>query len=95
MLFRSYQKPNFPEIFAEDKALDKALVPEETMTQVPDNNKISIFHIFSEEMWERKKLIIDDIFTYAVATEISKGNDDTEPRSINECRQRNDWPKWK
>ena len=49
-------------------------------------------------MWERKKLVIDDIFTYAVATEISKGNDendDTEPRSINECRQRNDWPKWK
>ena len=33
-----------------------------------------------------------------LATEISKGNDeidDTEPRSINECRQRNDQPKWK
>ena len=41
-----YQKPTFPEISAEDNALDKALVPEETMTQVPDNRKISIFHIF-------------------------------------------------
>ena len=46
-------------------------------------------------MWERKKLVIDDIFSYAVATEISKGNDDTEPHSINEYQQRNDWPKWK
>ena len=36
-------------------------------------------------MWERKKLVIDDIFSYVVATEISKGNDeidDTESRSI-------------
>ena len=22
-------------------------------------------------------------------------NNDIEPRSINECQQRNDWPKWK
>ena len=33
-----------------------------------------------------------------LATQISKENDDddwdTEPRSINECRQRKNWPKW-
>ena len=49
-------------------------------------------------MWEWKKLFINDIFTYVVATEISKDNDendDSKPRSINECQQRNDWPKWK
>ena len=36
-------------------------------------------------MWERKKLVIDDIFTYAIAIEISKGNDEndyTKSRSI-------------
>ena len=22
-------------------------------------------------------------------------DEDMEPRSVNECRQRNDWPKWK
>ena len=73
---------------SEDNALDKELVPEETMTQVPDNSELSIFNIYSGEMWERKKLVIDDIFCNVVATEISKGNDeidDIEPRSINEC----------
>ena len=39
-------------------------------------------------------MIIDNIFSFAVATEIIKG-DDTEPRSVNECRQRHDWLKWK
>ena len=93
-----YQNPTFPEISTEDNVLDKPLVSEETMTQVPDNIEISIFHIFSGEMWEQKKLVMDDIFSYVVATKISKGNDenyDTEPHSINECRQRNDWAKWK
>ena len=92
------QNPTFLEISAKDNVLDKALVPEQTMTQVPDNSELLIFHIYSGEMWERKKLVIDDIFSYAVAIEISKGNDetdDTEPRTINECRQRNYQPKWK
>ena len=93
-----YQKPNLSETSMEDTTLDKVTVPEETMTKVPNNDEISIFHTDSGEIWEINKFVIDDIFTYVVATEISKGNDENdeiEPRSINECRQRNDWLKWK
>ena len=44
-------------------------------------------------MWNREEIIIDDIFSYTVATEIL--NDDYEPHNLNDCRQRSDWPKWK
>ena len=51
-------------------------------------------------MWDRSKITIDDVFSFAVATEIIKSHDynennDNEPTSINECRKRQDWPKWK
>ena len=39
--------------------------------------------------------MVDDIFYYNVAVEIMQQDEDLEPRSVNECRQRNDWPKWK
>ena len=32
---------------------------------------------------------------YAVAFKIIKENEDHEPKSIDECHRRNDWPKWK
>ena len=44
-------------------------------------------------MWNRGETIIDDIFSYKVATEIL--NDDYEPHNLDDCRQRSDWPKWK
>ena len=48
------------------------------------------FTIIQEKTWNRNKIVIDDIFAYAVATQISKENDDgdwdTKLRSINECR---------
>ena len=44
-------------------------------------------------MWNIKEKIIDNTFTYIVATEISKGknNNDTKQRTIYECRQRKYW----
>ena len=74
-------------------------VPDETLkapedAPVPNNEEISILYNYSRERWNRNEIIIDDAFAYAVATQISKENDDddwdTEPRSINECRQRKD-----
>ena len=70
--------------------------PEEAL--VPNNEEISILYTYSREMWDRIETVIDDIFAFAVASEISKGNDDNdndkEPRTLNECIQRKDWPKW-
>lgn len=41
------------------------------------------------------KIIIDNIFAYAIATDITKSNKNPEPKSIDECQRRSDWLKWK
>ena len=79
-------------IIEEESVLGETQAPEEA--QVPENKEISINYAYSNELWDRKKTIIDDIFSFVVATEIVK-SDDIEPRSVNECRQRHDWLKWK
>ena len=39
--------------------------------------------------------MIYNIFAYNVAIEIMQQDEDFEPKSVRECKQRNDWPKWK
>ncbi|RTK65395.1 hypothetical protein DRJ81_15710, partial [Enterococcus faecalis] len=43
---------------------------------------------------DRNKTIVNEIFAYNVALNIMHESKDLEPRSVKECRQRNDWPKW-
>ena len=38
---------------------------------------------------------MDNIFAYNVAHNIIHENEDYEPKSVDECRNRKDWPKWK
>ena len=38
---------------------------------------------------------MDDIFSYAAVLDIYEEIEDHGPRSIYECKRRNDWPKWK
>ena len=57
---------------------------------VSDNEEVSILYNYSRERWNRNEIIIHDAFVFAVATQISKENDDDddwdmETRSINEC----------
>ncbi|PRQ59184.1 putative RNA-directed DNA polymerase [Rosa chinensis] len=59
-----------------------------------ENREISINYACLSEIWNRNEIIIDDIFVFAVATEIIT-SDDVEPRSVDECQRRDDWPKWK
>ena len=56
----------------------------------PRNTENSI--TYCNEIWDRNKIIIDDIFAFSVAHKIM--DDDCEPQSIIECRQRQDWSKW-
>ena len=37
---------------------------------------------------------MDNVFAYDVALNIMQGNEDLEPLSVEEYRQRRDWPKW-
>ena len=41
------------------------------------------------------KIIVDNLFSFKVAFDITIINDDIEPQTIKECQRRNDWPIWK
>ena len=72
----------------EFNALEEAQTHEKITN--PRNTENSI--TYCNEIWDRNKIIIDDIFAFSVAHKIM--DDDGEPQSIIECRQRQDWPKW-
>ena len=63
-------------------------------TQV-DNNEISINYIMTGKRWIRTGVVVDNIFAYNVAHNIIYDNEDSELESVEECRNRKDWPKWK
>ena len=61
---------------------------------IPENREISTNFACLSENWNRNEIIVDDVFVFAVATEIIS-SDDIEPRSVDDCQRRVDWPKWK
>jgi hypothetical protein len=73
-------------VISEEKSVPEetqniTIPPEEDMDDI--NKKVAINYGY-----------IDDIFSYAVACDVF-GNDDPEPTSVIECRNRQDWVKWK
>ncbi|KAM2774798.1 hypothetical protein COP1_019650 [Malus domestica] len=75
-----------------ENVLTETPVPEET--EVHESKEISINYACTNELWNLNEIIIDDMFAFAIATEIIL-SDDIEPRSVDECKQRHDWLKWK
>ncbi|KAM1714343.1 hypothetical protein ACFX12_024963 [Malus domestica] len=75
-----------------ENVLDETHVPEETA--VHESKEISINYACTNELWDHNEIIINDMFTFAVATEIIL-SDDIEPYSVDKCKHRQDWPKWK
>jgi hypothetical protein len=62
---------------------------------VPKNHEISIHYVSIGEIWDRNKIVVDNIFSFKVALNITRSNDvEFEPQIVEECRRRNDWPKW-
>ena len=61
--------------------------------QVPKNNEISINYIITREIWDSNKIIVDNIFSFKIALDIT-GSDDAkfESQTVEECRRRNNWP---
>ena len=39
--------------------------------------------------------MINNIFAFQVALDIIRNDEDPEPQNVEECQNRNDWPKWK
>jgi len=60
-----------------------------------DNSEISINYVYTGVQWNRKDVILDDKFAYSVAIDVVSEDDDIEPKSVDECRQRKDWSQWK
>ncbi|KAJ9561391.1 hypothetical protein OSB04_006551 [Centaurea solstitialis] len=67
------------------------MVPEEP--QVLENEEISINYSMSRKVWNRDKTDVDDMFAYNVALNVMENEEDQEPKSVDECMHRKDWPK--
>lgn len=59
-----------------------------------EHQEISINYVHDEKIWDRSKVMIDDIFAFSIASDITLIPDaDPEPQNVEECRKRKDWPK--
>ena len=65
-------------------------VPEET--QVPNDYEISINYVINGTILNRNKTHVDEIFAFAMASDVIN-EEDNVPKTLEECRHRNDWPK--
>ena len=82
-----------------DEQVAPAEVPvkELSLNDVPvhNNEEISINYIYEERIWDRNTTHINNAFSFQVAMDIIRNDEDQEPQNVNECRHRNDWLKWK
>ena len=62
---------------------------------IEDNNEISINYVMTRKRWNRTSIVVDNIFAYNVALDIIFENDESEPKSVEEYRQRKDLFWWK
>ena len=61
----------------------------------PISEEISINYMNQGEKWDRRHTLVNNAFSFQVAKGIMQNNYDQEPQTINECRNRHDWEKWK
>ena len=45
--------------------------------------------------WDQNNIVINNIFVFQVALDIIRNDEVLESQNVEECRNRNDWPKWK
>ena len=81
----------------EQVALTKAPIKELSLNDVPvhNNEEISINYKHEGRIWDRNTTHINNVFSFQVARDIIRNDEDREPQNVNECRHRNDWLKWK
>ena len=81
----------------EQVALIEAPIKELSLNDVPihNNEEISINYIHEGRIWDRNTTHINNVFSFQVAMNIIRTDEDQEPQNVNEWRHRNDWLKWK
>ena len=72
-------------------------VKELSLNDVPvyNNEDISINYIHEGRILDRNTTHINDAFSFQVAMDIIRNDEDQEPQNVNECRHQNDWLKRK
>ena len=76
----------------EQVAPTKAPVKELSLNDVPvhNNEKISIDYIHEGRIWNRNTTHINNAFSFQVAMDIIRNDEDQESQNVNECQHRND-----
>ena len=69
------------------------MIPEKT--HVPENSETSSNYVSTGDIWDKNNIIIDDIFIFTVALEITISDENLELQTIESCRCRHDQPKQK
>lgn len=70
--------------------LEKMGVDEEVARlRIPENQEILVHYACMDEIWNRNKIIINDVFIFAVATKIII-RDGIEPHSVDDYQYRTD-----
>ena len=63
--------------------------------QVLENNEISINYLSIRDIWDRNKIVADNVFSFKIAIDIIGSNDlEMEPQFVEECQCKNYWPMW-
>lgn len=71
--------------------IDIMKTPEEVQVlENSENIEISINYVNTIERWNQDSIVVDNIFSYKLALELTKDNEDIEPMTIEECRNRKD-----
>ena len=74
--------------------LEEPIVPEKIQNhedaQVLVNDEISINYASIGELWDRTKVVINEVFCFVVTTKILKEDDHHEPCSVDECCSKHD-----
>ena len=85
-------KPQVDEQVAPTEAPVKELSLNDVL--VHNNEEISINYIHEGRIWDRNTTHINDAFSFQVAMDIIRNDEDQELQNVNECRHQNDWLKW-
>ena len=85
----------FEEAHIEQEAFEEAHIELEAPkeAQVPKKCEIPVSYVYMGGKWDRNNIIINNIFAFQVVSNIIRNYEDLEPRNVEECQHRNDWPK--
>ena len=79
-----------------NKNLLKINLLKRNLLKVPENDEISIHYVSTGEVWDRNKTVVNNIFSYKVAFDITISNDhEIQPQTVEQCQRKKDWLKQK